>query len=186
MGKHTSEAFLISAKDEFIFGIIDDQKGHRIYPSIAEVGERNSIAKSTLYRISRDENWQLEKDNIQQEMQSKRREQIAEQLIAEAEKLDKNSIAVAQGSIVAAGRVIAEATKHGIGYAANQISAVDFQRVVSSAVSAQRIGKLALGEAQFISKVTTDADIPEPLRAIIEQLDEVRKERSSKGTHTLQ
>lgn len=184
MTKEIDEGLLEQMRDEYIFGIEDEEKGHRHWPSASELAEKFSVSKSTIYRKSK--TWQGDKDRYQQEMQEKRREEIMKNMLKDAERLDSNSIKVAQGSIVAAGNYIRLATEVGIGNQQGQVSPVDFQRVVAAASAAQRIGKLALGEAQFISKVATDVSIPDPLREIIEQLDEIREARSSKAAHRLQ
>jgi len=54
------------------------------------------------------------------------------------------------------------------------------------AINAQKLGKLALGQAQEISKVSADVSNPETFREVMEQLDEVANARSSSHDHTVQ
>jgi hypothetical protein len=54
------------------------------------------------------------------------------------------------------------------------------------AINAQKIGKLALGQAQEISKVSADISSPEAFREVMEQLDEIAEARSSRYKHTVQ
>ena len=54
------------------------------------------------------------------------------------------------------------------------------------AINAQKIGKLALGQAQEISKVSADISNPEAFREVMEQLDEIATVRSSRYKHTVQ
>ena len=53
------------------------------------------------------------------------------------------------------------------------------------ATKAQRLGKLALGEAQEISKVSANVSNPESFRAIMEQLDELATARSQGNDESL-
>ena len=53
-------------------------------------------------------------------------------------------------------------------------------------INAQKVGKLALGEAQEISNVSADVSNPEAFREVMEQLDELAAARSSRYRHTLQ
>jgi len=53
-------------------------------------------------------------------------------------------------------------------------------------MNAQKIGKLALGQAQEISKVSADISNPEAFREVMEQLDEIAEARSSRYKHTVQ
>lgn len=186
MPKHVDEKKLSLAKEDYIFGYVDEEKEYRVYPSIPDVAERHGISKNSLYRASKIDDWQKQKSDVQNQIEETRKDQIMKNLIAEAEKLDQNSLRVSRGAIVAAGRVVQEALQNGVGNAANQVTATDFARVVTAASNAQRIGKLALGEAQFISKVSTNVDVPEPLREIINELDEVRKARSESASHIIQ
>lgn len=186
MPKKIDEANLMQAKEEFIFGIYDEVKEHRHYPSLSELADKYGFGKNTIYTHARNEGWQEDKNKHHQRMERERNEQRANMMVAEAERLDTNSIKVSQGAIIAAGKLIQKAATGGLGYENGQVSPADFQRAVSAAALAQRMGKLALGEAQFISKVTTDADVPEPLREILTELDELAKAKSSSARHTLQ
>ena len=52
--------------------------------------------------------------------------------------------------------------------------------------NAQKIGKLALGEAQEISKVAADVSIPDSFEQLIQELEELADRKASFGQHTLQ
>ena len=54
------------------------------------------------------------------------------------------------------------------------------------AINAQKIGKLALGQVQEISKVSADISNPEAFKEVLEQLDEVAEKRSSRYKHSVQ
>ena len=59
-------------------------------------------------------------------------------------------------------------------------------RLASVVGQAQKIGKLALGEAQEISKVSTNVAIPESFREIADELDAIAAAKSQSGNHTIQ
>ena len=184
--KKIDKSIIDKAKDDFVFGYVDSDKEHRVFPSILELASKYDLSNNTLYRASKLDNWQKDKNEAQAQIEEARKDQIIKNLLSEAEKLDQNSIKVSRGAIVAAGRVVQEALQNGVGHSQGQITPGDFARVINAAQNAQRIGKLALGEAQFISKVTTNVDVPEPLREIIDELDEVRKARSERASHIIQ
>ena len=52
--------------------------------------------------------------------------------------------------------------------------------------NAQKIGKLALGQAQEISKVSANVTAPDSLRSVIEELDELAARKSSTAKHIIQ
>ena len=65
-------------------------------------------------------------------------------------------------------------------------SSSELRELSPVAANAQKIGKLALGEAQEISKVSADVNAPESFRTVMERLDEVAAEFSSHDSITLQ
>jgi hypothetical protein len=66
------------------------------------------------------------------------------------------------------------------------LSAAELRELSTVAANAQKIGKLALGEAQEISKVSADVSAPESYFALLEELDELANRKASAGKHTLQ
>ena len=66
------------------------------------------------------------------------------------------------------------------------LPAIALERFSIVLANAQKIGKLALGEAQEISKVHADVTAPDSFNEIMEQLDELREQRAEKGGYVLQ
>ena len=58
--------------------------------------------------------------------------------------------------------------------------------LTEAGLKAQKMGKLALGEAGEITKVTTDEHIPASLSRIIEELDELAASKSQGANVTIQ
>jgi hypothetical protein len=58
----------------------------------------------------------------------------------------------------------------------------ELQAASHVAQNAQKLGKLALGEAQEISKVSADVSNPEAFHRVMEQLDELANARSQGGS----
>ena len=59
-----------------------------------------------------------------------------------------------------------------------EVNAHQLHQLSDIATKAQRLGKLALGEAQEISRVSANVSNPESFRAVMEQLDELAASRS--------
>ena len=59
-------------------------------------------------------------------------------------------------------------------------------RLASVVSEAQKIGKLALGEAQEISKVSANVTAPQSFREIVDELEQFASAKSSTGNHTIQ
>ena len=66
------------------------------------------------------------------------------------------------------------------------LSATELRELSHVAANAQKIGKLALGEAQEISKVSADVTVPESYTNLIRHLEELANQKASLGKHTIQ
>ena len=62
----------------------------------------------------------------------------------------------------------------------------ELREMSTVAMNAQRIGKLALGEAQEISKVSANVVNTDEFEEVLRYLDEFAKSKSSKGNHIYQ
>lgn len=172
-------------KREFIEGFLENKK--RIYPSIEMLGKRYNIPRPTMYRHAKKDDWQKAKNRFH----SKVEEQVTETRVATAversKQLDDNSMQIAQALLINCGRKLQRAIDHERDNPNSELySASEIRDLSNIALNAQKIGKLALGEASEISKVSADVTIPESFREIISTLDEVAEERSKRANHTIQ
>ena len=66
------------------------------------------------------------------------------------------------------------------------LSLTEMKDLTEAGLKAQKMGKLALGEAAEITKVTTDEHIPASLSRITEELDELAASKSQGANVTIQ
>lgn len=173
-------------RDEFVHGYVDDD-GKRVFPSIQALCKRHDIAQSTLYRYVEKEGWQSQKDRVQTEIEMKRDAERMKRLLDDGRKFDDDSLDIAQKML----NKVARRLLRGFKAEENQpdvdgIPTMELKELSNIAINAQKIGKLALGQAQEISKVSADVSSPEAFREVMEQLDEIAAARSSRYQHTLQ
>lgn len=160
-------------KQEFIEGFVDE-KGVRVYAALDIIGKRNNIARSTIYRIAQNENWQNDKNLFHQALEDELRESRRKQFVKEGRKLDERSLSIASDLLSSVENRLKGFT---------ELKAYELKELGLTAATAQKIGKLALGEAQEINKVATDANTPESFIRIMEELDKIRIERSQRSNH---
>jgi hypothetical protein len=178
----------IIIKQEFIEGYIDEE-GVRRFPSIDALVKRHNVARATLFSHSAKENWQKTKNEFLTKLERQTQSVRLKELVEQGKKLDTNSLQLAQSLMVKVSRQLvidenrfndpAEPDYRGL-------SAVVLERLSIVIGNAQKIGKLALGEAQEISKVHADVTAPESFNDIMEQLDELREQRSEGSGYTIQ
>ena len=173
-------------RDEFIHGYTDEQ-GERQYPSVDLLAKRHEVARATLYRWVDKEGWQSDKNRIQTELDQRQDAERLERMLSSGKQLDDRALTIAQGMLQKV------ATRMRRGFDDEQANPqhggleVETIRELSQiAINAQKIGKLALGQAQEISKVSADISNPEAFREVMEQLDEIATVRSSRYKHTVQ
>ena len=108
-------------------------------------------------------------------------------LVENAKTLDKNALNIAQALLQRVGVKLAKAIedeRNNPEYGG--ISAVELRELSHVASNAQKIGKLALGEAQEISKVSADVSAPDSYNKLIRHLEGLANEKASLGKHTIQ
>lgn len=172
-------------RTEFVHGFVED--GKRVFPSIDSLVKRHHVARATLYRLQDKENWQQQKNQIQSEIQAQIDADRIKNLVEESNKLDDRTLMVAQGLI----RSVARRMQRGFDEEQNNptsegLPVDDLRELSQITLNAQKIGKLALGQAQEISKVSGDVINPEAFREVLEELDRLAEEKSSTYEHTLQ
>ena len=145
------------------------------------------MARTTLYRYASKEDWQGQRNHVQTEIDERIRSKRLKDYVDHSNRLDDNALRLAQSLMAKVARKIrddeaqlqADPDYEGM-------SAGVMDRLASVVGQAQKIGKLALGEAQEISKVSANVAIPESFREIADELDAIAASKSQSGNHTLQ
>ncbi len=188
MATKFTEALKKKIKAEFIEGYIDDE-GVRNYPSIEALAKRHDVSRATIYRHSNPnkEDWQKAKNQYQSKMSKEVEETRLRDLVAESQALDKNSLQIAQALLSRVGRKLARSMEDERNNPESQgLSPAELRELSHVTANAQKIGKLALGEAQEISKVSADVSAPESYNNLIRHLEGLANQKAALGKHTIQ
>ena len=170
---------------EYVEGYLTEQD-KRIWPTLEQLIERHKVPKNTVYRRAKAQGWVEQKNQFHahytQLINNKRAEKKAEQ----SERLDATALQVAQSSLGKVSRrllisVQAERNEH-----EEDMTMRELNDLVDAGLKAQKMGKLALGEADAITKVVSDDDIPPSLERLLEQLDDLAEAKSQSAGHTIQ
>ena len=177
-----TEELKISIRDEYVHGFTDEN-GVRQYPTIDSLHKKYEVSRATLFRYSSDEDWQGQKNKVQSKIQEYLDIERIDKMVSDSKRLDDTAIQIAQAMLGRVGRKLQRA------YQAEQINANDEAMTIQElrdashvAQNAQKLGKLALGQAQEISKVSADVNNPEAFHRVMEQLDELANARSQGGS----
>lgn len=206
MSNKLEEALKRTIKDEFVHGFMDEN-GVRQYPTIMALAKRHDIPNVTLHRHSKKEDWQSEKNKVQTEYEEAVARERLEKMVKNGAVLDDRSINLAFGMMGDVARRLTEDQENRDKlsrildlpdgpdrdeqlkkfHIKNKImTAHDLSSIAGVVAQAQKIGKLAMGQAQEISKVSANVSAPDSLREIIAELDELAAIKSSSAKHTIQ
>ena len=186
MHNKLTEELKLKIRDEFVHGFTDEQ-GVRQYPTIKALVNRYEVSSTTLYKYSSDENWQSQKNKVQTEIQEAVDSERVNKMVSDSKRLDDTAIQIAQALLGRVGRKLQKAYQE----EANNpdVEAISMQELQSAshvAQNAQKLGKLALGEAQEISKVSANVATTDDFRGILDQIQQINRDRSEKANHTYQ
>ncbi len=165
-------------REEFVHGFLKDD-GERAYPSLASLATRHSVSQSALYDKAKKDDWQGQKNKYHAELQEKLDAERMRKMVEESSRLDDSCIQIAQAMLGSVGRKLQRSIEQE--RADPEFAGLDpshLSHLAQVTANAQKIGKLALGEAQEISKVSADVRNPDSFRAVLQQLDELAASRS--------
>ena len=181
MSRKLTDELRMEIRDEFVHGT-SNEEGVRAFPSIDQLYQRHDVARPTLYRAAKREDWQKQKNQYQSELQTKQDHERLEAMLKSGKRLDDNALAIAQAMLTKIGRRLQQAMALEQSDPDSElISPVELKDLSVVAANAQKIGKLALGEATDISKVSADVTNPEAFRSVMAQLDEIAEAKSSQS-----
>lgn len=167
---------------EFIHGFTDDQ-GVKQFPSVDGLVRRHDVARASLYRIYKSDDWQKQKNQYQTELQEKINKERMAKNAQESVRLDDSCIQLSMAMLTVVGKSIQQILIDQSN--SEDVNTHQLQQLSETATKAQRLGKLALGEAQEISRVSANVSNPESFRAVMEQLDELAAARSQGDSESL-
>ena len=161
----------LKVRDEFVHGYVNEE-GTRVFPTLEALAKRHDLAKSTLYNYSSSEGWQEQKNRYQTELQQRIDSERMDKMVSESKRLDDSCIQIRK---LQKAIELERSNPNLFGMDSGELG-----QLSHVTANAQKIGKLALGQAQEISKVAADVSNPEAFHAIMEQLDELAATRAQK------
>tara|TARA_Y100001937_G_scaffold30033_1_gene43315 strand:- start:2202 stop:2762 length:561 start_codon:yes stop_codon:yes gene_type:complete len=175
MATKWTDEIKLKIREDFVNGVYNED-GLLTWPSMDALIKRYKVARATAYKYHHKEGWQAEKNRVQTVISQKRDEERTAQLIDEGKKMDLMSMDVARTAL----QIVKKRYERCQAEDNRQIESLtngELQQLSVVATNAQRIAKLALGEAQEISKVAADVSTPESFRRIMETLDRVADDK---------
>ncbi len=167
-------------RNEFVQGITDE-KGMRKYPAIEDLVKKHNVPKTTVYRYAQKEDWKQQRKDFQAGFLEKKDAKKINALAGEGKQLDLTSLNLAKAIMITVGKQLAKNSaleEQGLeGLTGHQINALS-----NSALNAQKLAKLALGENTEKVSIDADSTSRSAFGEVMSLLDSVRdKRRESDG-----
>ena len=181
-----TEGLKVEIKQQFIEGYLDENS-KRVFPFIEQLAETHNVARATLYRHSTKEDWQAQKNKFHTRIEVKTTEKKVNEFAKASSRLDESSLNIAQGLLNSVGMKLQKAMEeHRTNPNYVGLPNSELREMSNTAMNAQKIGKLALGEAQEINKVTANVSTSDDFRGLLDQIQQVNRVRSERADHTIQ
>lgn len=181
-----TESLKKEIKQQFIEGYVDENN-KRVFPFVEQLAEKFNVARATLYRHSTKDDWQSQKNKFHTKIEVKTTEKKVNEFVKASSRLDESALNIAQGLLNSVGMKLQKAMdEHRTNPNYVGLPNSELREMSNTAMNAQKIGKLALGEAQEINKVTANVATSDDFRGLINQIQQINRARSEKANHTYQ
>ncbi len=172
--KKLTETIKLQIRNDFVQGV-SNEEGLKNFPTLDELYKHYKVAKSTLYRVSNKENWRIEREQFQATYKEKLDKKRTETLVKEGKSLDTRSINVAKSLMCTIEKTISKNLEN-IEEGKTGLIPTQINALANTALTAQKIGKLALGETT--ENVEINGNIQNTaFREAMELLDTVAEQR---------
>ena len=180
--KSTAKKFTPEIKEQikikFIQGIEDNAGGRKLF-SLDHLCLDYGVAKSTVYRHSQKENWKQAQIDFQNEFIKELNIRRQKEMADESVNFDKTSLQIAKAIMGQIGMVIRKNQETG------EVIPHHLTALSTAATNAQKIAKLALGEATENMNLNADIKDTATFRDALRQLDEVAEQVRKANTSSI-
>lgn len=181
-----TKEILEQIRNKFVQGI-DDGTGEKKYQTLDSLSVEYNVAKSTLYRWAQKESWKAQQERFHQEYLEKLDAQRQKELIHESKQFDSNALRVAKFLLNEVGISLSmnsqQRTKDP--QSKNLLTPQAVAQLSNAALSAQKLGKLALGESTENMKLNAEISDTDAFREAMELLDTVAEQRRQTSDNAL-
>jgi len=168
-----------SLRDSYVRGETDSS-GFRKVSTIEQLAETHNLSVNTLYKLAQRENWKLDRDNFESDLNQKIDSQRAKEFALESKKFDSACINIAKAVLNKIGSKIRD-TQDGSN---SDFTTQQLDQITGAALKVQKFAKLALGETTDNININADIRQDDSFRRAMEMLDEIEESKRSGGTET--
>lgn len=179
-----TEALASTIKTEYVHGV-ELETGEIVRYSIDELLKKHNVAQTTLYRRARKEGWKQQREQHQAKLEEELSQQRIKNMAKQSMKFDDKSLSLATDLINQVGFILKK-NQESIETKKKTYPPSQLLSLANTALTAQKLAKLALGEATEKLDLNANINETEAFREVMELLDTVaeqRRESDSKAIH---
>ena len=171
-------------KTEYIQGLELDSGDRKLF-TLDELIKKHNVASATLYRNAPRDNWKAQREQFEYELQEKLNEERVKNLSKVGVDLDDKFIGMAK-SIVKQVQYYFDINLHAMDLKTRTLKPNELLSLCNGLLTAQKLGKIALGETTENINVTSTIKEADAFRSIMELLDEAKERSINSDRPTLQ
>ena len=164
-------------RDSYIRGETDASGFHKTL-TIDQLAEIHGVSVNTLYKLAQRENWKLEKEKFELELNKKLDAQRIKEFAEESRKFDSACINIAKAVLNKIGAKLRESqeSQHG------DFTTQQLDQITGAALKVQKFAKLALGETTENINIHADIREDDSFRRAMEVLDQLEESKRTGGS----
>ena len=165
-------------RDIYVQGVIDST-GNRTHISIEQLALNHNVAKVTLFRKAKEQDWKTQRAIFEQKLSNDKDILRRKRLVDESVEFDTRNLTIA--------KALQNQVSHLINIASTEIqedrtrrpfNPVGLERLANATLYIQKVGRLALGENTEHTKIDGAINYESTLSEINELIDELTREKS--------
>lgn len=166
-------------RQEYVQGVTND-KGERIYPSIDVLVEKHNVAKASLFRRAKSQNWREQRNRFELELSQQKDVEKRNELAKESINFDGRNLNLA--------KALQQQISHLIQRGMQEINEnpvlrpfnpVALERLANALLVTQKVGRLSLGDSTENTSINATITQESAVREVYEFIDELANAKRS-------
>ena len=162
-------------RTEFVQSI-DLESGENCHYNLEDLIKKYNLASATLYRAAKAENWKALRDQYDFELEEKVKEERVKKIAKESLKFDDRLLAKANDIIEQVSKYM-QMNEEALKENKKPFQPNQFLNLTNALLTAQKLGKIAMGEITESINVNTTIKEADAFRGIMELLDSAKEQR---------
>lgn len=179
-----TESLKSTIRTEFVQGLELDTGDRKTF-TIEELIKKHNVASATLYRTAKKEGWKSLREQFEMELQEQLNEKRIQSLGQVGIDLDDSFIAMSK-DIIKQVRYYFSINQQAMSMKSKTLKPSELLALCNGLLTAQKLGKIALGETTENINVTSTVKEAEAFRSIMELLDDAKERIITSDSRTLQ